>query len=66
MLDEWLLQPYIRAARGIVRVETDVVMRTHLLLIFATSVPSALVLGACMWIRIQQESSPILKNDSID
>ena len=44
LLDEWVLRPYIRLARSIVRVETDVVMLTHLLLYFATSVPSAMVL----------------------
>ncbi|KFA55304.1 hypothetical protein S40293_04938 [Stachybotrys chartarum IBT 40293] len=44
ILDSWLLQPYIRFARSIVRVETDVVMLTHLLLYFATSVPSAIFL----------------------
>ncbi|GAB1314614.1 hypothetical protein MFIFM68171_04824 [Madurella fahalii] len=40
-LDAWLLRPYIRMARSVVRVETDVVMLNHLLLYFATSVPSA-------------------------
>lgn len=44
LLDEWLLQPYVRAARKIVRVETDVVMLTHLMLYLGTSVPSALFL----------------------
>ncbi|KAM0273578.1 hypothetical protein ACHAQH_008241 [Verticillium albo-atrum] len=44
MLDTWLLRPYIRMARSVVRVETDVVMLTHLLLYFATSVPSAAIL----------------------
>ncbi|KAK7421204.1 hypothetical protein QQX98_002334 [Neonectria punicea] len=44
LLDENILRPYIRAARTIVRVETDVVMLTHLLLYFSTSVPSALFL----------------------
>ncbi|CRG88400.1 Maturase K [Talaromyces islandicus] len=39
-----LLQPYIAVARRIVRVETDVVMLTHLILYFSTSVPSALLL----------------------
>ncbi|KAM0332021.1 hypothetical protein ACHAQA_002287 [Verticillium albo-atrum] len=41
VLDAWLLRPYIRMARSIVRVDTDVVMLTHLLLYFSTSVPSA-------------------------
>ncbi|RAH79794.1 hypothetical protein BO86DRAFT_449429 [Aspergillus japonicus CBS 114.51] len=44
VLNEYLLQPYIRAARSVVRVETDVVMLTHLLLYFSTSIPSALYL----------------------
>ncbi|QKX57537.1 uncharacterized protein TRUGW13939_04654 [Talaromyces rugulosus] len=39
-----LLQPYIAVGRKIVRVETDVVMLTHLILYFSTSVPSALLL----------------------
>lgn len=39
-----MLGPYIRAARSIVRVETDVVMLTHLLLYFSTSVPSVIIL----------------------
>ncbi|EGX87922.1 fatty acid desaturase [Cordyceps militaris CM01] len=40
-LDSWILRPYIRMARSFARVETDVVMITHLLLYFTTSVPSA-------------------------
>jgi hypothetical protein len=43
-LNDWILQPYIRLARSIVRVETDVVFITHLLLYFTTSVPSAIFL----------------------
>ncbi|KOS20769.1 hypothetical protein ESCO_004371 [Escovopsis weberi] len=39
-----ILEPYVRRARTIVRVETDVVMLTHLLLYFSTSVPSAVFL----------------------
>ncbi|PCG94662.1 Fatty acid desaturase, type 1 [Penicillium occitanis (nom. inval.)] len=39
-----LLVPYITIARRIVRVDTDVVMLTHLLLYFSTSVPSAILL----------------------
>ncbi|KAL4944428.1 hypothetical protein BDV06DRAFT_187296 [Aspergillus oleicola] len=39
-----LLQHYITFARKTVRVETDVVMLTHLILYFTTSVPSALYL----------------------
>ncbi|EED12210.1 conserved hypothetical protein [Talaromyces stipitatus ATCC 10500] len=38
------LVPYISIARKIVRVDTDVVMLTHLLLYFSTSVPSAIFL----------------------
>lgn len=44
VLDTWLLRPYIRVARSVVRVQTDVVMLNHLLLYFATSVPSAALL----------------------
>lgn len=44
ILEAWVLRPYIRVARSIVRVETDVVMLTHLLLYFSTSVPSAVLL----------------------
>ncbi|KAF2083510.1 hypothetical protein K490DRAFT_76497 [Saccharata proteae CBS 121410] len=43
-LNDYVLQPYIRWARRTVRVETDVVMLTHLILYFTTSVPSALYL----------------------
>ncbi|KAL4795692.1 hypothetical protein BDV19DRAFT_362454 [Aspergillus venezuelensis] len=39
-----LLQKYINFARQTVRVETDVVMLTHLILYFTTSVPSAIYL----------------------
>lgn len=41
LIKTWFLRPYIRLARSIVRVDTDVVMFTHLLLYFTTSVPSA-------------------------
>lgn len=44
LVDEWLLQPYIRWARTVVRNPTDVVMLTHLLLYFSTSIPSAVYL----------------------
>lgn len=44
ILNQHILQPYIRMARKIVRHETDVAMITHLLLYFTTSVPSALYL----------------------
>ena len=37
-----LLLPYVNWARGVARHETDVVMVTHLILYFATSVPSAI------------------------
>ena len=49
-----LLQAYIATARQIVRVETDVVMLTHLILYFTTSVPSALYLfgpGNFTWVH---------------
>lgn len=45
-IDTWILRPYIRVARRIVRFDTDVVMFTHLLLYFFTSVPSA---GILFW-----------------
>ncbi|KAG9252402.1 uncharacterized protein F5Z01DRAFT_675888 [Emericellopsis atlantica] len=43
-VNRWLLQPYVRLAQSVVRHETDVVMFSHLLLYFTTSVPSALFL----------------------
>ncbi|BCS26113.1 fatty acid desaturase [Aspergillus puulaauensis] len=39
-----ILQTYVKVARQLVRVETDVVMLTHLILYFTTSVPSAILL----------------------
>lgn len=39
-----ILQAYVKVARQLVRVETDVVMLTHLILYFTTSVPSAILL----------------------
>lgn len=39
---QWILEPYINWARGVVRVETDVVMITHLLLYSCVLLPSAL------------------------
>ncbi|KAE8352499.1 hypothetical protein BDV28DRAFT_148958 [Aspergillus coremiiformis] len=58
LVDRWLLQPYIKWARKTVRVQTDVVMLTHLVLYFTTSVPSAILLfshftwihGLCHWL----------------
>ncbi|KAG5926335.1 hypothetical protein E4U42_003400 [Claviceps africana] len=44
LLNRYLLQPYVRQARKIARHDTDVVMITHLILYFTTSVPSALLL----------------------
>ncbi|KAK2785971.1 hypothetical protein FQN53_007074 [Emmonsiellopsis sp. PD_33] len=44
LLNDYFFQPYVNFGRKIVRVETDVVMLTHLLLYFATSVPSAIYL----------------------
>ncbi|KAI9166420.1 hypothetical protein HJFPF1_02521 [Paramyrothecium foliicola] len=43
-LKKWFLEPYVAAASSVVRAETDVVMLTHLLLYFTTSVPSAFML----------------------
>ncbi|KAJ5498184.1 hypothetical protein N7453_007235 [Penicillium expansum] len=56
---QYILEPYIRWAQGIVRFPTDVVMLTHLLLYLTTSIPSALclycyhfswILGLLHWI----------------
>jgi phosphoinositide-3-kinase regulatory subunit 4 len=44
IISRFLLQPYIKYAQNIVRVQTDVVMLTHLILYFTTSLPSALFL----------------------
>ncbi|KAF4537621.1 Acylamide-delta 3-desaturase [Lasiodiplodia theobromae] len=43
-LDQHVFQPYVRWARTVVRVETDVVMFNHLILYATTSLPSALYL----------------------
>ena len=43
-INQWVLQPYICWGRTVVRNETDVVMLTHLILYFTTSVPSAVFL----------------------
>lgn len=40
-LRQYVIEPYIRWARTVVRVETDVVMVTHLLLYACTTLPSA-------------------------
>ncbi|KAI4629717.1 uncharacterized protein J4E87_002903 [Alternaria ethzedia] len=40
-LRQWIIDPYIQWAKKVVRVETDVIMVTHLLLYFCTSIPSA-------------------------
>lgn len=44
VVNKLVLQPYVRFARRVVRHESDVVMLTHLILYFTTSVPSALLL----------------------
>ncbi|KAM0431278.1 hypothetical protein ACHAPT_005248 [Fusarium lateritium] len=44
VLDKLLLRPFIRIARSLVRVETDVIMLTHLILYVFTSIPSAVYL----------------------
>ncbi|KAI0591788.1 hypothetical protein Alg130_00929 [Pyrenophora tritici-repentis] len=41
ILRQWIINPYICWAKSVVRVETDVIMITHLLLYFCTSIPSA-------------------------
>ncbi|KNG44230.1 fatty acid desaturase [Stemphylium lycopersici] len=40
-LRQWIIDPYIQWTKHVVRVETDVIMVTHLLLYFCTSIPSA-------------------------
>ncbi|PNY27882.1 Uncharacterized protein TCAP_02190 [Tolypocladium capitatum] len=42
--NKYVLEPYIRWAGKVARHETDVAMITHLILYFATSVPSAIIL----------------------
>ncbi|KAK9778586.1 putative Fatty acid desaturase domain-containing protein [Seiridium cardinale] len=51
--NQYVLKHYVRIAKSIVRVDTDVVMLTHLLLYFSTSVPSAIYLffGTFTWIH---------------
>ncbi|KAL8420312.1 hypothetical protein RB594_003190 [Gaeumannomyces avenae] len=41
-VDRYLLRPYIGVAQKVVRYKTDVVMLTHLLIYFTTTIPSAL------------------------
>ncbi len=43
-IQRWVLGPYIRIASRIVRHKTDVIMLTHLILYFTTTVPSAALL----------------------
>lgn len=43
-LRKYVIDPYVRWGRSIVRVDTDVVMLTHLLLYLTTSIPSAIYL----------------------
>ncbi|KAJ5908215.1 hypothetical protein N7495_000897 [Penicillium taxi] len=43
-VQRFILQPYVEWAKGVVRVPTDVVMLTHLILYFTTIVPSAFYL----------------------
>ncbi|KAJ5099373.1 hypothetical protein N7532_006374 [Penicillium argentinense] len=43
-IQQYVLQPYINWAQGVVRYRTDVVMLTHLILYFTTLVPSAFYL----------------------
>lgn len=44
VLDRGVIQPYIKWARTVVRTETDVVMITHLIIYFTSSIPSMLYL----------------------
>jgi hypothetical protein len=57
-INRYILQPYIRWARTVVRRQTDVVFLTHIILHFTTSVPSAIFLylyfswphAICHWV----------------
>jgi hypothetical protein len=42
LLRKYIIDPYVRWGRSVVRVDTDVVMLTHLLLYLVTSIPSAI------------------------
>ncbi|KAF2641744.1 fatty acid desaturas-like protein [Massarina eburnea CBS 473.64] len=44
LLRKYIVDPYVRWGRSVVRVDTDVVMLTHLFLYLFTSIPSALYL----------------------
>jgi hypothetical protein len=44
LLRKYIVDPYVKWARSIVRVDTDIVMVTHLFLYLCTSIPSALYL----------------------
>ncbi|OAG10590.1 uncharacterized protein CC84DRAFT_1172974 [Paraphaeosphaeria sporulosa] len=44
ILRKYIIEPYVRWGRSAVRVDTDVVMLTHLLLYLTTSIPSAIYL----------------------
>ncbi|VUC26688.1 unnamed protein product [Clonostachys rosea] len=44
LFDTWIVPYYIRIARSLVRVETDVLVISHLFLYFTTSIPSVLYL----------------------
>lgn len=44
LLRKYIIEPYVRWGRSVVRVDTDVVMLTHLLLYLTTSIPSAIYL----------------------
>ncbi|KAM3064863.1 hypothetical protein ACMFMF_011622 [Clarireedia jacksonii] len=58
LIREYLLQPYVRWAKEVVRRPTDVVFLTHIILYLTTSFPSAILLyyrfswfhGICHWI----------------
>jgi hypothetical protein len=44
LLRKYIVEPFVRWGRSVVRVDTDVVMLTHLLLYLTTSIPSAIYL----------------------
>jgi hypothetical protein len=48
-ITKYILEPYIRWARGVVRRQTDVVFLTHIIIYLTTSVPSAIFLYLHFW-----------------
>jgi phosphoinositide-3-kinase regulatory subunit 4 len=65
-LNDYLLQPYIRWAQGVVRKPTDVIFVTHILIYLFTVVPSAIYLycnftwlhGVAHWLMVSYYAGP--------